>query len=372
MVMAGMVAAAAVVAPVGAAQAADGDAWRAIRPYPTLANREVNDVEAAGGTEVWIAGSQVGSSPDARLPILQRWNGRNWWITAANGIGLEGRLYDLSAVSANDVWVVGNGEADEEGNASTYLAHWDGESWEQYAGPVTEWWQPEQRRLVAADSGGVWLVEAGDRLFRWDGASWTAGPDLDARVLAIESYGPDRAWARTESGLLHWDGTAWTDVALPAGALGADARFTGPDEAWTATPTGLAVWTGTGWQETAYPADYAGAAVTATSDDGWIYLRGAKYAWLKWTGSAWTEAAGGSVPDSDVVTDPEGRIWGVKTVSDGAKTTGRVVAFRNGTWQTLSPLLPSAHFDLVSLATGRIVGVGVDGEGGDLKGITNS
>ncbi|WP_344236016.1 hypothetical protein [Actinocorallia libanotica] len=378
-IMAGVVAATAVVVPGGVAQAADGDEWRAIRPIVTLPERDLRDVEAVSATEVWIAGYQY-SSASAYFPILQRWNGRNWRAYDPKGIGFEGRLYDLSAVGPNDVWVAGVREEDDEtGLTETYLGHWDGSAWSMVDAPPANEAGGSVRR-VAADGGGVWLADAGGRVSRWDGTSWTTHLDLGEPVYALESFASGDAWLRTESAVHHWDGTAWSQVALPEGALVYQVQITEQDGAWVPTPAGLLVWGNGSWQETPFPDGYQNRSVTGLSAGHWIRLGGGgEWSWLRWTGSGWFVADRASGASREVTADSAGRVWGVDGVSvavpfDPQQTrlhSGKLIRYRDGEWETVSGL-PRANYILRAIpGTDKTIGVGVDGITGDLKAITN-
>ncbi|WP_106400180.1 hypothetical protein [Actinocorallia populi] len=377
-IMAGVVAATVVAAPA-TARAADGDEWRAIRPVVTLPTRDLRDVEAVSPTETWIAGYQYNHRSEAPdyFPILQRWNGRSWKAYEPTGIGFEGRLYALSAVGANDVWVAGSLEGEEDASyADTYLGHWDGTAWSRVAAPpVTE--AGGRLRHMAADEGGVWLSELNGRVSRWDGTSWTTHLELGKRVIVLESFSSGEAWLRAEDGLYRWDGTSWSRVQLPAGAEPSHVRIDKADGVWTATPNGLAVWNNGSWQETPYPEEYRNRRVGNISQGHWVHLRDNEgpVSWLRWTGSDWTVISDESqnTPGRQVMTDSAGRIWGVAYAYlpfvDG--TSGKLVRFENGRWKTVSGL-PRAIYTLHAIpGSDKLIGVGVDGFTGDLKAITN-
>jgi len=383
-IMAGVVTATVVVAPGGAAQAADGESWRVIRPVITQKDRVFQDVEAVSAQEVWIAGFQenYGLSPDR--PILQRWNGTYWRAYQPEDLEVGSELYDLSAVGPNDTWVVGNHEVEDDTPDfdEVYLGHWDGNAWNKVDAPPAN--RADSRwHKVAADEGGVWLAEGSGRVSRWDGTSWTTHFDLGKSVYALESFSPDEAWLRTGEALHRWDGASWSQVALPAGAELSWAEMNETDGVWVPTPTGLAVWKNGSWQETPFPDGYQNRTPVERSPGYWVQLKGtSERNWLQWTGSDWviTSDPGESGPTRQMVTDAAGRIWGIRGTSVRSSTSppwylkfsGKLVHYENGEWKTTSLLLPWSNYMLRAVpGTDKTIGVGVDGITGDLKAIIN-
>ncbi|GAA0937362.1 hypothetical protein GCM10009550_04070 [Actinocorallia libanotica] len=372
--MAAAIAATTVAVPGGAAQGAEGDEWRVIRPVVTLPKRDLRDVEAVSAEEVWIAGYQY-TSESAYFPILQRWNGENWRAYNPKGIGTEGQLFDLSAAGPNDVWVAGVREEDDEtGLTDTYLGHWDGTAWTEVEAPPVN--QGSQRlRHLAADGDGLWLAEANGRVFRREGATWTPHLDLGKRVITFDSLPSGEAWLRTQDSLHRWDGSAWSQVALPAGASLAYLQVNDTDGAWVTTGTGLAVWRDGAWQETPFPAEYQNARTVTASGGYWIYLRDdSKEGWVRWTGSDWeiTSDLPQNTPGKQVMTDTAGRIWGIAyAYVPFLETSGKLVRYEGGKWETV-PGLPRALYRMRAIpGTDKSIAVGVDAVTGDLKAITN-
>src|SRR5215471_13652639 len=97
----------------------DGQSWSQI-PEPSKFGG--NAITALSPTNVWAAGSRSGEHPDA-LEAIAHWNGTSWNIVAtvdpfpANH--LSSRFTGIAAVSANNIWAVGSGFAEQ----------WNGASW---------------------------------------------------------------------------------------------------------------------------------------------------------------------------------------------------------------------------------------------------
>jgi hypothetical protein len=106
--------------------------------------------------------------------------------------------------------------------------------------------RPPGSSLLAVDgtaSDDVWAVgeihdQYVERSFveHWDGSTWSVVASPDAgRLTSVAAIATNDAWALGERSLLHWNGTAWQQMALPArhayfGSLSAS----GPDDVWIA------------------------------------------------------------------------------------------------------------------------------------------
>jgi hypothetical protein len=148
--------------------------------------------------------------------------------------GLTGRFADVWLDAPNDGWAVGS-SGDPATAATAVLAHWDGLAWTASA---------ETPRVAAVDvlegvdgsaPDDVWAVGWSSDGFgtdtiavRYDGASWAAADTpADASLFDVRALAPDDVWVVGSAGdpdlvderalALHWDGSTWTQPALPVG-----------------------------------------------------------------------------------------------------------------------------------------------------------
>jgi hypothetical protein len=150
----------------------DGSSWTEASVPSTLcdgAESFLYDVTAIAATDAWAVGSC--GDPDPWSPLVLHWDGLTWTQVAvpvppgANLPFLEG----MTALATDDVWAVGTQQTKEP-----LIAHWDGTSWTDVASPA----QSEVARLesiVAVSAGDLWAVGDldGDPLIEhWDGSSW--------------------------------------------------------------------------------------------------------------------------------------------------------------------------------------------------------
>jgi hypothetical protein len=241
----------------------DGTAWVAVK-VPAMPGRSsaLAAVSARSG-ETWAVGSyavKVGeeAQPDAlpreiiqNGPIALRWDGAHWVDMAAPNPGARGTaLNDVLVLARNDVWVLGETSHGDESAAhdetvTTYLAHWDGTTWEQIRTPRGDSWGIFWTITGTAD-GDIWLGGTGNYGFgyaeavHWDGAHWAIYPpkmfgerssgtgDIgsgDPQVVALSPTdvwfdpGFTRFWVDrsqpADPALFHWDGHSWTKVVAP-------------------------------------------------------------------------------------------------------------------------------------------------------------
>jgi hypothetical protein len=123
------------------------------------------------------------------------------------------------AVRRDDVWLTTYASTDPitlKPLPST-LWHWNGTSWKQATvGDVSSQFQ----YVWASGPNDVWVT--GDRLRRWDGATWTDRTDSAmASTWAIHGRGPTDIWVGGGAAglgpdaLFHWDGVSWQDRTPP-------------------------------------------------------------------------------------------------------------------------------------------------------------
>jgi hypothetical protein len=141
---------------------------------------------------------------------------------------VPGRLYNVAAVSASDIWAVGLNPS------GALIMHWNGTAWASSS-------EPGFLEGVAATSpGNAWAVGGSNWfdpnatvIYHWDGGGWTRqsspNPPTGGYFLGVAAASASDAWAVGQTGpgpgegtgpsdralIEHWDGTAWTRVPSP-------------------------------------------------------------------------------------------------------------------------------------------------------------
>lgn len=100
----------------------DGRSWRVIpNPQPGAVDDALNGISAGSATEVWAAGSAEGNDYE-NGPLVERWTGTAWRVVPSPalpaGQDTDG-LTSVAAVGPDDVWVTAGGA----------FAHWTGTRW---------------------------------------------------------------------------------------------------------------------------------------------------------------------------------------------------------------------------------------------------
>lgn len=108
----------------------NGSAWELVSGTTSTGDSEtLFGVEVLSAGNIWAVGTWDSQTTDD-LTYIVHWNGSSWaQITSPNPSTRTNELVDISAVSANDIWAVGNYTT--VGNVVTkpFSAHWNGASW---------------------------------------------------------------------------------------------------------------------------------------------------------------------------------------------------------------------------------------------------
>lgn len=266
-------------------------------PTPTPIVTPPPTATPGGGSGSW----QLVSSPDV--------NGRNTILNA------------ITAVSPQELWAVGEHRTSNGSNVQTLTMRWNGSSWAIVSSPNPD---PNRNRLLAVDA-----VSAND--------VWAVG-------VQAGTTGPN--WA---SLILHWDGSAWTNVVAPnlgqpgtselrdvAALSSSDVWAVGtassPATGWWEQPLAFH-WDGSSWHSVPVPAFGTTSqinAVTAVSpNDVWAVGTTLGSNWetliLHWDGSAWTRVSSpnlGSFGNTlyDIAALSANDIWAVGAANNGSST----------------------------------------------------
>ena len=200
----------------------DGESW-SIVPTPTIHGRFVgaNSITALSPTDVWMSGREVTDHHGA-VALIEHWNGTTWTRVRSAGGRDVVELSGITAVTAADVWAVGDADG------ATFIEHWDGDAWSAVPSPAPGL-QSSLSAVSAASSTDVWAVgnlmtESHPIIYEplivhWDGSVWSQvaveGEAGNRDYLSIVSADTaDDAWAFGFSGardiVRHWDGTRWS------------------------------------------------------------------------------------------------------------------------------------------------------------------
>ena len=304
----------------------NGTTWARV-PSPTAAGGSaLYAVAAISARDAWAVGGS--DAPPGKTEILH-WNGTAWKPVPSPALKGGGALFGVAATSARNAWAVGcAGNCFQGfGGIKTLILHWNGTAWTRVPSP-SPGMGSALSSVTAVSAGSAWAVGCTAFCFlhsaspqtvilRWNGTAWARVPSpAPARVGALNGVAAtsaSNAWAvgctghcfgpmaTTATMIVHWNGTAWRQVASPNPAPNSvltAVTATSARNAWAVgyTRTGfktlIARWNGAHWARVPSPTPGPLSqlfGVTATS---------ARNAWavgadenagilLRWNGKTW-------------------------------------------------------------------------------------
>jgi len=230
----------------------DGNAWTIVQDATSIG--WLTSVAAVAPDNVWA----VGSTDYIGKGLILHWNGSTWRRTVLPDPIF---LRDVTVVSDNDVWVVGQLSHDGDGDY-TYAAHFDGSMWSQVSTPsplqrhsIDQNWLTSVTALAADNIWAVGIMRDPDfgildrtLVEHWDGSVWAVvttphlGRNINNDFWGVVALDANNIWSVGSTGndpdfqplIEKWDGTTWSQVATSS-AGGVLLRVSGigaPMELW--------------------------------------------------------------------------------------------------------------------------------------------
>jgi hypothetical protein len=181
----------------------DGTQWQSV-PELTIPDVRFLAAEAISANDIWVVGEEGNEGILPTYTFTLHWDGTTWTHIPSPSIpGTLNILRDVTAVAPNDVWAVGYYWVGN--NNATLAMHWDGTQWTIVTTPNTN----TETTFFAVDalaSNDVWAVgeywNNGAHIFtaHWDGAHWNPvyGPNLNALdddLYAVIAIASNDVWA---------------------------------------------------------------------------------------------------------------------------------------------------------------------------------
>jgi hypothetical protein len=124
--------------PLGTGQAIlhwNGTSWSLVGSHPRFGPLAIT---ALSPSNVWVAGTVEDSDNDSQIAAVEHWDGTSWSIVPSPnpnpGLDKNSHLLGIAAISASDIWAVGDIGA-PFGHIATLTEHWDGTSWSVITSP---------------------------------------------------------------------------------------------------------------------------------------------------------------------------------------------------------------------------------------------
>jgi hypothetical protein len=279
--------------------------------------------------DAWAVGN-FASTPQSTLdPIVQHWDGSQWSAVEAPLFDWPGSLEAVDAISARDVWAVGT-ETVRRSTSETRALHWDGSLWQLVATPNPGLRESFLYDVEAISSDDVWAVggavdEVAARVrtlvIHWDGRDWSVVPSPNQAaynnlngVFALSSknvwavgFATDNVSSPWRTLIQHWDGEQWSIIPSPSRESSNqlyDLAGTSKNDIWAVgwsyspahTPTLVEHWDGQNWSIVPSPSlgdvSVLRSVVALTPQDAWAvgYAREGgrdKAIMQHWDGEEW-------------------------------------------------------------------------------------
>jgi hypothetical protein len=223
----------------------NGASFTETSPAP-IANKpgyHLTTIWGSSSSDVWAGGDNGSTS------ILLHYNGSTWTQATEDPI-FASRNFSLTAVYAGSPTL-----AFAAGNTLDAVEKWDGTNWavdKTLVGltqPVRAMWGTGDSKVLAVEP----LDPKPSNVWTYNGAAWTVDSRISAVVYALGGSGPGDIWAGSDKAVYHFDGTAWTMMALPTTPLlGAvqSVSSSGPKDAWAIDSAGEAFhYDGMSWKQ---------------------------------------------------------------------------------------------------------------------------
>lgn len=216
----------------------DGLTWTRVASPSPVGTVTLNDVVAFAPNNVWAVGANDGQ----HSTVTMKWDGSAWSLVPSPNGGMFGDdnvLDAIDGVSANDMWAVGY-IYPKGGSPKSLAMHWNGSNWTMSSTPNPGAYFTELLGVTAIAANDVWVVgsysnDSGKTylplFMHWNGSAWShvAGPEFPDYSMLEDVYaaGPNDVWAVGtnaecnfcffDSLTMHYDGTSWTRVDSPNG-----------------------------------------------------------------------------------------------------------------------------------------------------------
>ncbi|MFL5732430.1 MAG: S-layer homology domain-containing protein [Chloroflexia bacterium] len=189
----------------------DGSTWTTV-PVPDVSAgpNQLTGITAVSSTDVWAVGRVGPYFGEGARTLAVHWNGSAWSIVPTANVGAQDNaLLAVDAVSTNDIWAVGNYLSGA--SWQTLIERWDGTRWNVIPSPnpgTGANYLYGLTGVAAISANDVWAVgnyfdactPVQTLIEHWDGSAWSvvSSPNIDPRPTLLHSVttlGPGDAWA---------------------------------------------------------------------------------------------------------------------------------------------------------------------------------
>jgi hypothetical protein len=91
-------------------------------------------ITAISANDLWAVGQYVSSKALTSQTLIEHYNGSTWTLVASPTVSSQSFLHGVTALSAREVWAVGL-SIDSAGVRKTLIEQWNGSTWRSVASP---------------------------------------------------------------------------------------------------------------------------------------------------------------------------------------------------------------------------------------------
>ncbi len=205
----------------------DGISWRIVSsPSPDTQLNHLHSISGVASNDIWAVGlAGNGGTFNPLRSLIEHWDGAAWSVVSNPGVN---ELFGVTALAANNVWAVA---VHTSPNVTDIVEHWDGTRWANVSAPSmnANGGTISLRGIAAVSATDIWavgdeknpLTNAGSTITEhWNGTAWTVSSEFsrNSYLPSVTAPGSTDVWAVDGSGLMqtqHWNGTAWSIVSTP-------------------------------------------------------------------------------------------------------------------------------------------------------------
>ncbi|HTD19848.1 MAG TPA: hypothetical protein VK667_09995 [Ktedonobacteraceae bacterium] len=211
--------------------------WRVVKsPNPGTIHNGFNSVAAISAKDVWAVGSK--GNQGSTQTLIEHWNGSTWSVVKSpNPSATANSLSGVAAISSSNVWAVGNSYDSHVSKYQTLVEHYNGSSWSVVSSPSPGSFLNNLSSVTAISANDVWAV--GDSVSdsqhhtlieHWNGTTWSIvnspNQGTNTNVLfGITAISANDLWAvgqyvsskalTLQTLIEHYNGSTWTIVTSP-------------------------------------------------------------------------------------------------------------------------------------------------------------
>ena len=126
----------------------------------SFANAKLSKISAVSATDIWAVGTTtaIQGTSVVRFTLAMHYNGTAWSIVKTANTAEPTGLSDVTAISANNAWAVGNGFNNVHDTSASVankavIEHWNGTAWSIVASPAG---LISVDRISAASATDIW------------------------------------------------------------------------------------------------------------------------------------------------------------------------------------------------------------------------